>query len=143
WDEDELAAGRRLVRFYRVQDGNKLIVTAEHMAPQMEYDETDIIVSCIYFDEVDRCCITSVDIIHLLERLVDLDFEVDERNRIRRNLEHLKPTTIAKLSKYSRFFQKLVDFPDPKPRKIEKDIKVFNWVELPRALNKIISKYVS
>jgi hypothetical protein len=36
-----------------------------------------------------------------------------------------------------------MDFPDPKPRKIEKDLKVFDWKLLPQALDKIISKYVS
>jgi hypothetical protein len=36
-----------------------------------------------------------------------------------------------------------MDFPDPKPRNIEKDVKVFDWSLLPQALGKIISKYVS
>jgi len=36
-----------------------------------------------------------------------------------------------------------MDFPDPKPRNIEKDVKVFDWDLLPQALDKIISKYVS
>ena len=33
-------------------------------------------------------------------------------------------------------------FPDPKPRHIEKDVKVFRWEKLAEALTKIISKYV-
>lgn len=33
-------------------------------------------------------------------------------------------------------------FPDPKPRHIEKDVKVFKWEKLAEALTKIISKYV-
>lgn len=36
-----------------------------------------------------------------------------------------------------------MDFPDPKPRNIEKDLKVFEWNLLGQALEKILSKYVS
>jgi hypothetical protein len=34
-------------------------------------------------------------------------------------------------------------FPNPKPRNIEKDVKVFPWKILGHALKKIIGKYVS
>jgi hypothetical protein len=143
WEESELHAGRRLVRFRRLQDGNRLIVSAEKIS-QAEYDSDDIVISCIYREETDSCCVTSVDIIHLLQRLVEADFEVDEKNRIRRNLEGLRPTTVSKTRPgFESFFQRIMDFPDPKPRKIEKDVKVFDWKLLPDALDKILSKYVS
>lgn len=143
WDELELQAGRRLVRFSRLQDGNKLLVSAERILPN-EYDAKDIVVSCIYREETDSCCVTSVDIIHLLQRLVGAEFVVEEKNRIRRNLEGLRPTTVSKSRPgFESFFQRIMDFPDPKPRKIEKDLKVFDWKLLPQALDKIISKYVS
>ena len=143
WEESELHAGRRLVRFRRLQDGNRLIVSAEKIS-QAEYDSDDIVISCIYREQSDSCCVTSVDIIHLLQRLVEADFEVDEKNRIRRNLEGLRPTTVSKTRPgFESFFQRIMDFPDPKPRKIEKDVKVFDWKLLPHALDKILSKYVS
>lgn len=142
WDDSELNAGRRLVRFRRLQDGNRLIVSPERIS-QAEYDPDDIVISCIYRQETDACCVTSVDIIHLLQRLVEADFEVDEKNRIRRNLEGLRPTTVSKTRPgFESFFQRIMDFPDPKPRKIEKDVKVFDWKLLPHALDKILSKYV-
>ncbi|KIJ67557.1 hypothetical protein HYDPIDRAFT_166115 [Hydnomerulius pinastri MD-312] len=141
WDESELQAGRRLVRFRRMQDRNRLMVSAERIS-QAEYDVNDIVISCIYRDETDSCCVTSVDIIQLLQRLVDAEFEVDEKNRIRRNLEGLRPTTVSKSRPgFESFFQRIMDFPDPKPRKIEKDLKVFDWKLLPQALDKIVSKY--
>lgn len=143
WDDLELQAGRRLVRFSRLQDGNKLLVSAERIMPS-EYDAKDIVISCIYREETDSCCVTSVDIIHLLQRLVGAEFVVEEKNRIRRNLEGLRPTTVSKSRPgFENFFQRIMDFPDPKPRKIEKDLKVFDWKLLPQALDKIISKYVS
>ncbi|KAI6038487.1 hypothetical protein EDC04DRAFT_1965835 [Pisolithus marmoratus] len=142
WDEAELQAGRRLVRFRRVQDRNSLLVSAEPVS-QAEYDPNDIVVSCIYREATNTFCVTSVDIIHLLQRLVDAEFEVDEKNRIRRNLEGLRPITVSKSRPgFEFFFQRIMDFPDPKPRKIEKDLKVFDWKLLPQALEKIISKYV-
>lgn len=142
WEESELHAGRRLVRFRRLQDDNRLIVSAERIS-QAEYDPDDIVISCIYREETDSCCVTSVDIIHLLQQLVEADFEVDEKNRIRRNLEGLRPTTVSKSRPgFESFFQRIMDFPDPKPRKIEKDVKVFDWKLLPHALDKILSKYV-
>ncbi|OAX40843.1 hypothetical protein K503DRAFT_781102 [Rhizopogon vinicolor AM-OR11-026] len=141
WDDLELQAGRRLVRFSRLQDGNKLLVSAERILPN-EYDAKDIVISCIYREETDSCCVTSVDIIHLLQRLVGTEFVVEEKNRIRRNLEGLRPTTVSKSRPgFEGFFQRIMDFPDPKPRKIEKDLKVFDWKLLPQALDKIISKY--
>jgi hypothetical protein len=39
------------------------------------------------------------------------------------------------------FFKTIMGFPNPKPRNIEKDVKVFPWKILAHALKKIISKY--
>lgn len=119
WDDLEMQAGRRLVRFSRIRDGNKLLVSAERISPG-DYDAKDIVISCIYRDETDSCCVTSVDIIHLLQRLVATEFVVEEKNRIRRNLEGLRPTTVSKSRPgFEGLFQRIMDFPDPKPRKIE------------------------
>ena len=88
--------------------------------------------------------VTSVDIIFLLECLVGDIFNIEEKNRIRRNLEGFRPKTVSKNKVGTEeFFQKIMDFPAPKPRNIEKDVKVFDWGVLPQALDKIISKYVS
>ncbi|KAG6378092.1 hypothetical protein JVT61DRAFT_13775 [Boletus reticuloceps] len=117
WEESELHAGRRLVRFRRLQDGNRLIVSAEKIS-QTEYDSEDIVISCIYREEADSCCVTSVDIIHLLQRLVDADFED-------LNLSSSVSWT----------------FPTQSHGRLEKDVKVFDWKLLPHALDKILSKY--
>ncbi|KAI0768659.1 hypothetical protein BD413DRAFT_493662 [Trametes elegans] len=156
WDGEEKRVGRRLVRFSRVQEGCTLRVRCEALKPA-EYTDGDTVVSCIYRsadgagtgttttagdDAVSRCCITSVDIIFLLECLVGDIFNIEEKNRIRRNLEGFRPKTVSKNKVGTeQFFQKIMDFPAPKPRNIEKDVKVFDWAVLPQALNKIISKY--
>ncbi|KDR75411.1 hypothetical protein GALMADRAFT_554495 [Galerina marginata CBS 339.88] len=141
WTQQELTAGRRLVRFAKVQDGRRLIVSCEPIL-QEEYCENDSVISCIYRAQSDTCYVTSVDVIYLLERLTNGDFPVEEKNRIRRNLEGLRPTTVSKhKAGFSDFFQRIMDFPDPKPRNIEKDLKVFEWNLLGQALEKILNKY--
>ncbi|KAF8894919.1 hypothetical protein CPB84DRAFT_1782635, partial [Gymnopilus junonius] len=141
WSQAELSAGRRLVRFAKVQDGRRLIVSCEPIM-QDEYSENDSVISCIYREESDSCYVTSVDVIYLLERLTNGEFPVEEKNRIRRNLEGLRPTTVSKHKPgFSDFFQRIMEFPDPKPRNIEKDLKVFEWNLLGQALEKILSKY--
>jgi hypothetical protein len=143
WDASELHVGRRLVRFRKLQAGHKLIVSCEPIG-QEDYRESDSVVSCIYREEAEKCFVTSVDIIYLLERLTNDEFPVEEKNRIRRNLEGLRPTTVSKHKPgFESFFQRIMEFPDPKPRNIEKDLKVFEWTLLRQALDKILSKYVS
>ncbi|KAM5530926.1 hypothetical protein V8D89_015416 [Ganoderma adspersum] len=150
WDEEERRTGRRLVRFTRVQDGCTLHVACEAIQPS-EYTDGDTVVSCICRppeavgpgeSPASQCCITSVDIIFLLECLVGDIFNIEEKNRIRRNLEGFRPKTVSKNKVGTEeFFQKIMDFPAPKPRNIEKDVKVFDWAVLPQALDKIIAKY--
>jgi hypothetical protein len=142
WSKAEEEVGRRLVRFTKVQDGRRLIVSCEPV-PQEDYRDSDTVISCIYRETVDACYVTSVDVIYLLERLTSGEFPVEEKNRIRRNLEGLKPTTVSKHKPgFGDFFQRIMDFPDPRPRNIEKDLKVFEWNLLAQALEKILSKYV-
>ncbi len=142
WDPDEVKAGRRLVRFTRLQEGFMVKLSCKSIK-QDDYIEGDTVISCIYRRDVDTCYVTSVDIIFLLESIVGDEFEIEEKNRIRRNLEGFRPKTISKNRVGSEgFFQQIMDFPAPKPRNIEKDVKVFEWNVLPQALEKIIAKYV-
>lgn len=143
WTEEEMKAGRRLIRFYSQFDGQKLNVTCERIK-QEEYVEGEAVISCIYRMDTNSCYVTSVDIICLLENLSNAPFAIEEKNRIRRNLEGFRPKTVSKnRSGTEDFFQQIMDFPAPKPRNIEKDVKVFDWAILPQALDKILSKYVS
>ncbi|KAF1802784.1 hypothetical protein FB192DRAFT_1379804 [Mucor lusitanicus] len=101
-----------------------------------------IVISCIYWRERNDYFITSVDCIYLLESLIGIQFTVEEKNRIRRNLEGFRPLTVSKCkAECADFFKLIMSFPHPKPRNIEKDVKVFSWKTLPHALRKIIRKY--
>lgn len=135
-----MKAGRRLIRFHRQQKGHILLAACEPIQ-QEHCTAADIVISCILCPQERSCWFTSVDVIRLLERLVGIPFIVDEKNRIRRNLQGLKPTSISKKD-YRLFFERIMGFSEPKPRNIEKDVKVFPWATLTEALNKILNQYV-
>jgi hypothetical protein len=143
WNAEEKSTKRRLVQFTRTQSGSTIHadfkpVSLEERAPN------SICISCIFWDGKDECFVTSVDTIYLLESLVGVRFTVEEKNRIRRNLEGFRPLTVSKTKADSEeFFRTVMGFPAPKPRNIEKDVKVFPWKILSHALKKIIGKYVS
>ncbi|KAI8941664.1 hypothetical protein NX059_002876 [Plenodomus lindquistii] len=141
WPQEELDAKRRLVEFKRSQHGSTITTSFAPVAPEARATRS-ICVSCIWWEEKDECFITSVDTIYLLEQLVNVRFTVEEKNRIRRNLEGFRPLTVSKAKPDSEdFFKIIMGFPNPKPRNIEKDVKVFPWKILTHALKKIISKY--
>ncbi|GAA6062712.1 hypothetical protein JCM10212_002263 [Sporobolomyces blumeae] len=141
WTNEEWQNRRRLIQFWPQQDGN-LINVAFRPVPQAEWQPNSITVSCIFRDEWNECFVTSVDTIYLLEALVGSRFSVEEKNRIRRNLEGFKPMTVSKSKPDAEpFFKLIMGFPQPKPRNIEKDVKVFPWKILSNALKKIMSKY--
>ncbi|KAN0059928.1 hypothetical protein ACQY0O_007901 [Thecaphora frezii] len=141
WSHDEWRSGRRLVQFWRRQEGPVIHATWRPISPS-QYVPNSIVISCIFRDEKNECFVTSVDTIYLLEALVASRFTVEEKNRIRRNLEGFRPITVSKSKREcDAFFKRIMSFPNPKPRNIEKDVKVFPWKVLASALCKIISKY--
>ncbi|KAF2212975.1 hypothetical protein CERZMDRAFT_40190, partial [Cercospora zeae-maydis SCOH1-5] len=143
WTAAEWEAGRRLVQFRRSQSGSVISATFEPVTLEDRLPNS-ICVSCIWWEEKQECYVTSVDTISLLESLVAVRFTVEEKNRIRRNLEGFRPATVSKTKADSEaFFKAIMAFPNPKPRNIEKDVKVFPWRILATALKKIIGKYAS
>lgn len=143
WTQEEWDNRRRIVVFKKSQQGSH-IQACFRAVPLAERPPNSICISCIYWAEKQECFVTSVDTIHLLEQLVvaPARFTVEEKNRIRRNLEGFHPLTVSKgKSESEEFFKIIMAFGNPKPRNIEKDVKVFRWKDLAPALKKIISKY--
>ncbi|KAL5325771.1 hypothetical protein ACEPPN_006904 [Leptodophora sp. 'Broadleaf-Isolate-01'] len=141
WSEEEWESRRRLVQFNRSQSGSTITTTFHAISPD-DRSPNSTCISCIYWEEKQECFVTSVDTIYLLEQLVAARFTVEEKNRIRRNLEGFRPLTVSKgKSDSEEFFKVIMAFPAPKPRNIEKDVKVFHWKDLASALKKIIGKY--
>lgn len=141
WSEEELEARRKIIIFNREQKGNDIYADFK-VVTQSEWKNHPRTVNCIWWAEKKEAYVTSVDTILLLESLVAARFTVEEKNRIRRNLEGFKPLTVSKAKADSEeFFKVIMGFSNPKPRNIEKDVKVFPWKVLSVALQKIISKY--
>ena len=143
WTQEEWSNRRRIVMFRRSQTGSTLNANFRPV-PVNERPPNSICISCIWWAEKGECFVTSVDTIYLLEQLVmgPTRFTVEEKNRIRRNLEGFHPLTVSKAKADSEeFFKLIMSFPNPKPRNIEKDVKVFPWKILESALKKIIGKY--
>ena len=124
WTSEEWQNQRRLVQFWRRQEGNEVICSFAPIAQsERPQQQNMIVVSCIYWREHNDYFITSVDCIYLLESLIGVRFTVEEKNRIRRNLEGFRPLTVSKLRQDSAdFFKLIMAFPNPKPRNIEKDV---------------------
>ena len=142
WSVDEWQSGRRLVQFWRKQEGTTIHATFQKILPS-QYVPNSIVVSCIFREERNECFITSVDTIYLLEALIAVRFTIEEKNRIRRNLEGFRPETVSKKKRGTEaFFKRIISFPDPKPRNIEKDVKAFPWKILAPALQKVVNKYI-
>lgn len=143
WTSAECDIKRRLVQFFRSQTGSQITTQFQPVAPG-DRQPNAICISCIWWEAKNAYYVTSVDTIFLLESLVAVRFTVEEKNRIRRNLEGFRPMTVSKGKADSEdFFKLIMGFPNPKPRNIEKDVKVYPWKILTLALKKIIGKYVS
>lgn len=143
WSTEEWSNRRRIVVFKKSQNGSTLSTKFRAAGPN-EKPNNSTCISCIWWEEKREHFVTSVDTIYLLEQLVAAPsrFTVEEKNRIRRNLEGFRPLTVSKTKPDSEeFFKVIMGFPHPKPRNIEKDVKVFRWKLLESALKKIISKY--
>lgn len=144
WSSEEISQERRLVNF-RVTRGPfaKIFIHASQLSPE-NYNPVvdDLVVSCIRWREKGIHVVTSVDIILVLEHLVGDVFDVEEKSRVRRNLQFLKPYTITRSAPASkRLFHLLMSMKDPQPRNIEKDLKVFRWKDLFVAVDRVLSKY--
>ncbi|KAG8691386.1 hypothetical protein FRC11_004499 [Ceratobasidium sp. 423] len=139
---EEINNQRRIVEFFCVRTRGRIDVTFSPISVEDARNTSKNIVSCIWWRDMEEFVITSVDAINLLEGLVGTKFTTEEKNRIRRNLQGFKPATVSKNHPESEpFFRTLMEFPPPRPRNIEKDVKAFVWSKLPSMLDKVISKY--
>lgn len=160
WTSDERKTNRRLVQFWRTQHGRFVNAGFDRVSPDDKTPKNSCI-NCIYWEEKQECYITSVDAISILETLAGVRFNVEEKNRVRRNLEGMHPITMHKeqdttntemtpdmvvVSREEQeairnFFRVIMSLQNPRPRNIEKAIKVFRWTDLERMLKKVMSKY--
>lgn len=92
WSATEIKSSRRLVKFEFTTENYVQVIDFNPISTT-DYDNLKPTISCIYWKEMNSYVVTSVDIIILLEYLVNQTFDVEEENKIRRNLLSSKPTT--------------------------------------------------
>ncbi|ODV64251.1 uncharacterized protein ASCRUDRAFT_30424, partial [Ascoidea rubescens DSM 1968] len=154
WSDFEKITCRRLVLFdwYASQTDLNVSFKPIEINEFPRYEQGSPIISCIYWDFKKEYYVTSVDIIYLLERLSGINsFDMKEKNRIRRNLQTLESLTIGKPKNFNKnnlnpyeldkFFKLIMSFNSPKPRNIEKDLKIYKWELLEEALQRVLGKY--
>lgn len=141
WTQEEQGMKRKRVQFQRSHSGSRFTATFNTITPE-EWSLGSICISCIFWEAKNEYVVTSVDVIHLLESLVEVRFTRQEKDRIRRNLETF-PSLVVSKGTAEEFLMEIQGFSRPKPWSIERNIKVFPWVVLSDMLKKIISRYVS
>lgn len=142
WSAQELLHERRLVKLTVNREGPNLFhIATQSVSPDYGVAEKNVlIISCIRWEERNTFVLTSVDLLHVLEHLVGETFTTQEKSRIRRNLQFLHPITVNRTSS-ARLFNAVMAMENPRPRNIEKDLKVFKWLSMNVALTKVLSKY--
>ncbi|KAK7583131.1 hypothetical protein V3481_012425 [Fusarium oxysporum f. sp. vasinfectum] len=143
WTPEEKANSRRVVLFHKTQKESTVNATC-HPVSVNERPTNSICISCIWWAEKGKCYITSTDIIDLLDYLVAKTnrFTVEEKNRVRSNLDMFGPSTVSEKEPESQdFFKIIMGFSDPKPYKRKNSVRVYPWKKLESALETIVSKY--
>ncbi|KAI9268742.1 hypothetical protein BY458DRAFT_436851 [Sporodiniella umbellata] len=144
WTEQEQSVGRRLVQFWKIQQGTQSVTVRCNVYRAKQAGETtiDFVLSCIYWESKGEPYLTSVDCLCLMEFLIGVVFTDQERNRIRRNLQKFRPDTISQHWPWTApYFRQIMRYTQPKPRNREKAIKVFRWVDLVPILDSILHRF--
>jgi hypothetical protein len=153
WSEQEVKAGRRLVCFEREQEAHIVRLRFHAQPPNtLLTRDKEPIISCIKWpDERHGYFVTSFDILKLSEFILNRSMGTELKNRARRNMAYINCETLPKvkseverqLTPLEEAFTHVMHFEDPKPRSIEKSIKIYDWSYLMKCINKILSRWVS
>lgn len=96
--------------------------------PVDDIPANSICTSCIWWDKGSDCYFTHVDVIHLLEQLIAAlnGFTIEKKRSLRCHFEGFRPLTISKTTLYgSELFKTVMAFGNPRPKDMEKDLRVF------------------
>lgn len=146
WHPHELKAQRRIIEFtvFREFQANlSPIVRIQWKAIEQQYWQGNkgntFAISVIAYD--DKWLITSVDVISSVECFFGTHLCTGEKNRIRRGFEFRTPETLHKGE--GSVYALVQSFVNPKPRNIDKSVKVFDACHYLTLVEKICGCYVS
>ena len=127
WTNAEHEQGRRIVTLTKSKQNNCILVSLSNVYPQIQ-------VSIIKFEGM--FYVSSVDVILLYEFISDSLIDNQKRIRVRRILEEFKPLLCKK---GTDFYRRVMEYSNPKPRKVEKSTKMFEWKYIVSILAKMDS----
>ncbi|CCA70453.1 hypothetical protein PIIN_04391 [Serendipita indica DSM 11827] len=151
WTEAEKRAGRRLVWFKRAQLGAAVRLESAIAETAPESKSPSVVISCIQWpNEPGYFFVTSFDVIRLLEFALQTRMTTEVKNRARRNmasvtsitLPRVKLLNVAETDFQNDPYSLVMSFESPKPRSIEKSLKVFEWGNLEQCMYKVLSRFV-
>jgi hypothetical protein len=148
WKPSEENAGRRLVRFSRKQLGSLVELSfATHAPCNPHREKLEVVISCISLPDHEGLWVTSFDIVRLATYVLQIPLNTEMKNRARRNMASVDCKTLLRVipNEHSKTeaFTTIMEFEDPKPRSIEKSIKIYKWNVLEMCLSKILQRFVS
>ncbi|TFK38381.1 hypothetical protein BDQ12DRAFT_585041, partial [Crucibulum laeve] len=143
WSYEEIKQRRRIYNTSVNIADTVLCVTFTAVQPEDYREDMPCISVLKPHKDISRHLITSVDMIRLLKYITCDWFPVSEQNRIRRNLEELKPKTVSNRGTEEEvaIYKLICSLSHPEPKNISKDIKVFEWDSMARGLRKVLSRY--
>ena len=146
WGGREYQNGRRLVCFVREQSLSRVTINIQkHESCNGHEEKPYVVISCIQLPDRDGFWVTSFDIVRLAEYILDIPLNTDMKNRARRNMASVDYTTLPRIARQAGkkdSFYTVMDFGEPKPRSIEKSLKVYKWNVLHVCLSKILYRFV-
>ena len=153
WTKAEHKVRRRLVEFRRAQIGGALVCLESAIAgADAASKQPSITISCIQWpNEPEYFFVTSFNVIRLVEFTLQTTMTTEIKNRARRNMASIPSRTLPRvkipeepdIDLEDEPYALVMSFDSPKPRSIEKSIKVFDWKHLEGCISKILSRFVS
>jgi len=134
--ESQKATGLRMVYFWL---DPKMGISCSIQKPP---HQSPYSVCCFYWGQMKSYFFTGIDCIRLIEALTFKSYSLEQKNRIRRNLEGFHPLTVMGSKPICQdIFQLIMTVTKPRPKNFDRGIKVFPWEVLAIALIKIMAKY--
>ncbi|CAO3673242.1 unnamed protein product [Rhizopus stolonifer] len=149
WTVDEKLAGRRVVRFsaevmgFNSEDSVKrIMVDCEPVLDfhSRQYRWNECYISCIRTTYLEDFHITSSDIIRLLECIMSTKFSQEQKTRMRRNIQSLRPIPITRHT-HESLFKTITAFTNPVALHTKKEINIFLWSSVQHAILKLSNRF--
>ncbi|RCH89202.1 hypothetical protein CU098_008511 [Rhizopus stolonifer] len=149
WTVAEKLAGRRVVKF----NAEVMVSNSEDIVKRIMVDcepaidshlrqcqSNECYISCIRTTYLEDFHITSSDIIRLLECIMSTKFSQEQKTRMRRNIQSLRPSPITRHT-HESLFKTITAFTNPVALHTKKEINIFLWSSVQIAISKLSNRF--